>query len=60
MGITLTNEEFQEKFYNKFDKNEYTLISQYTGGSNFIRIRHKCGYELDTNADMNLRKSLKI
>ena len=47
MGITLTNEEFQEKFYNKFDKNEYTLISQYTGGSNFIRIRHKCGYEFE-------------
>ena len=47
MGITLTNEEFQEKFYNKFDKNEYTLISQYVSASDFIKIRHKCGYEFE-------------
>ena len=47
MGITLTNEEFQEKFYNKFDKNEYTLISQYISASDFIKIRHNCGYEFE-------------
>ena len=45
MGITLTNEEFQEKFYSKFNKNEYTLISQYISASDFIKIRHSCGYE---------------
>ena len=47
MGITLTNEEFQEKFYSKFNKNEYTLISQYISASDFIKIRHSCGYEFE-------------
>ena len=55
-----TSEDFINDLKNKrTDWKDYSLISEYTGSQNKIRIEHKCGYEFDVRATTFLNDGAK-
>lgn len=56
----LTHEEFLNKFYNKFNKDDYEVLNEYKGMHEKIQIKHlKCGKVFESEPSNLLYKSTR-
>lgn len=61
MSKRLTQEEFEERFYAIYDKNDFEVLSEYKTYNSQIKVLHKkCGRILTRSADNWLREMTKF